>query len=181
MRIALIVAALPCLVLGLALQAAEPGIDAAYLAEHDGWETRCVEQLAERKGASCLIGHRDEASGLALFFVVFPLQDETRGELWLAMPEGLDHEDLPGVLDVQLQAAADDAPKKLQGQPIELDGGSATYLLLAQPDEVESLALTKPSVSLEVDLGGEAPLEAGFDLAGAAAAWNAVQSHHGWK
>jgi len=167
--------------LSLGLAGAAVAEDLDYSATHAAWKTHCVEMLAERHGASCLIEGLDETSGMALLLVTYPMNAKLNGELWLAMPDELRHEDLPGVLDVELQASDEDAPQELQGQPIALEGDRPTYLLMAHPDAVQDLVLNNAEAKVIVDLGGEAPLEGRFDLLSAAAAWRAVQLHQGWR
>ena len=59
--------------------AQEHPVDTGYRSEHEGWKTSCAETLADRHGQSCLVERLDEASGMSLLLVTFPLHDELVG------------------------------------------------------------------------------------------------------
>lgn len=161
--------------------AQEPMVDDTYQAEHDGWITHCVEKLGDRHGGSCLIERRDQASGLSALVVAFPSNGKTVGELWLMMPEGARDEDLPDLLSVAVQLGADEKETLLPAQSKPLLDGRVTYLLSVPQVPLEDLARESDAVSLSVDLGGGAPLQARYDLSGAVAALHALEEHQGWN
>jgi hypothetical protein len=159
---------------------ADSGFDAAYTAEHSGWQTRCAEQLAERHGPSCLIEATDADSGLVLLIVTYD-KERMLGEVWLRLPPGVILDERKQLLNVELRATEASGAMQLQAHEVPLMDEGVTYLVLDHPDQVEPLVLENKGVEFEVDLGGNAPLEASFDLAGAAAAWAAVKERQGWK
>jgi len=156
-------------------------VDLDYRATHASWESSCVEAVVDRHGPSCLLSGLDEVSRMRLVVVAYAKGDAMLSELWLVMPDGLRHEDLPGLLDVELQPSDSDALLTLQGQPLSLGDDRASYLIMAHPDAVEDLILGNARATVTVHLGGGEPLHGRFDLLSGAAAWRAVQMHQGWR